>query len=265
MSESELKKVYGKNSPIGVFDSGMGGVSVLRKLSRIMPGEHFFYFGDSANAPYGTKSKDEIKNLTEKAFDYLREKGCKAVVIACNTATSAGAKHLREKHPDYPIIGLEPALKPAALSMDYPKVLAMATPLTLKEEKFLNLMSQYEDKAEFIKLPAPKLVEYIESGELDSKEEIAYLEEILAPYKNGKVDAVVLGCTHFPFARKTIQKILGEDVLVFDGGLGAARQCRRVLEGKNLLNGKEEGGTVVFENSIPEKTEIAKKLFYYKG
>ena len=254
-----------KNSPVGVFDSGMGGVSVLRKLNRVMPGEDFIYFGDSVNAPYGTKRKEEIRKLTEKAFDYLREEGCKAVVIACNTATSAAAKYLREKYPDYPIIGLEPALKPAALSMDYPKVLAMATPLTLKEEKFLNLMARYEDKAEFIKLPAPKLVEYIESGELDSEGEIAYLEEILAPYKDGKVDAVVLGCTHFPFARKTIQKILGDEVLVFDGGLGAARQCRRVLENKNLLNGKEEGGTVIFLNSIPEKTEIAKKLFYYKG
>ena len=254
-----------KNSPIGVFDSGMGGVSVLRKLCRIMPGEDFIYFGDSINAPYGTKSKEEIRKLTEKAFDYLREKGCKAVVIACNTATSAAAKYLREKHTDYPIIGLEPALKPAALSMDYPKVLAMATPLTLKEEKFLNLMARYDDKAEFIKLPAPELVKFIESGELDSREEIAYLEEILAPYSNNKVDAVVLGCTHFPFARKNIQRILGDEVLVFDGGLGAARQTRRVLESRNLLSGKEEGGTVVFENSIPEKTEIAKKLFYYKG
>lgn len=254
-----------KNSPIGVFDSGMGGVSVLRKLSRIMPGEDFIYFGDSANAPYGTKTKEEIKNLTEKAFDYLRKRGCKAAVIACNTATSAAAKYLREKHPDYPIIGLEPALKPAALSMDYPTVLTMATPLTLKEEKFNLLMKQYEDKAEFIKLPAPELVRFIESGELDSPEEIAYLEEILAPYTGNKVDAVVLGCTHFPFARKTIQKILGDEVLVFDGGLGAARQCRRVLESKNLLSEKEEGGKVIFENSIPEKTEIAKKLFYYKG
>lgn len=257
--------MYGKDSPIGVFDSGMGGVSVLRKLSRVMPGEDFIYFGDSLNAPYGTKSKDEIRELTEKAFDYLREKGCKAVVIACNTATSAAAKHLREKHPDYAIIGLEPALKPAALSMDYPRVLAMATPLTLKEEKFNKLMAQYEDKAEFIKLPAPKLVEFIESGDFDSEAEIAYLEEILSPYRGNKVDAVVLGCTHFPFARKNIQRILGDEVLVFDGGLGAARQTRRVLEGKGLLNGKEVGGTVTFLNSIPEKTEIAEKLFYYKG
>lgn len=257
--------MYSKNSPIGVFDSGMGGVSVLRKLSRIMPGEDFIYYGDSVNAPYGTKSKEEIRILTEKAFDYLRERGCKAVVIACNTATSAAAKQLREKHPDYTIIGLEPALKPAALSMDYPKVLAMATPLTLKEEKFNSLMSQYEDKAEFIKLPAPELVKFIESGELDSEDEIAYLEEILSPYSGNKVDAVVLGCTHFPFARRNIQRILGDEVLVFDGGLGAARQTKRVLEEKNLLNGKEEGGTVIFLNSIPEKTEIAKKLFYYKG
>lgn len=254
-----------RTDPIGVFDSGMGGVSVLRKLSKIMPGEDFIYFGDSVNAPYGTKSKEEIKELTEKAFNYFLQKNCKAVVIACNTATSAAAKYLREKHPDYPIIGLEPALKPAALSMDYPKVLAMATPLTLKEEKFNNLMARFEDQADFIKLPAPKLVEFIESGNLDSAEEIAYLEEILAPYADNKVDAVVLGCTHFPFARKSIQRILGDEVLVFDGGRGAARQCRRVLEERNLLNERESGGTIVFENSIESKTEIAKKLFYYKG
>ncbi len=254
-----------KSDPIGVFDSGMGGISVLRKLSRIMPGEDFIYFGDSINAPYGTKSKEEIKILTEKAFDFLVSKGCKAVVIACNTATSAGAKHLREKHPDFPIIGLEPALKPAALSMDYPKVLAMATPLTLKEEKFNELMARFEDKAEFIKLPAPKLVEFIESGELDSTEEIRYLEEILEPYKDNKVDAVVLGCTHFPFARRLIQKILGDEVLVFDGGRGAARQCKRVLEGKNLLNDKTDGGKITFINSDESRIETGKKLFYYKG
>ena len=127
--------MYGKNSPIGVFDSGMGGVSVLRKLSRVMPGEDFIYFGDSANAPYGTKSKEEIKALTEKAFDYLREKGCKAVVIACNTATSAAAKHLREKHPDYAIIGLEPALKPAVLLPNFAGVMRVSsTPSAVSAE-----------------------------------------------------------------------------------------------------------------------------------
>ncbi len=254
-----------KTSPIGVFDSGMGGVSVLRKLSRIMPSEDFIYFGDSINAPYGTKSKDEIRDLTEKAFNFFLSKGCKAVVIACNTATSAGAKYLREKYPDYPIIGLEPALKPAALSMEKPKVLAMATPLTLKEEKFNNLMALYEDKAEFIKLPAPKLVEFIESGNLDSNEELEYLEEILDPYKDGKVDAVVLGCTHFPFAKKTIKRILGKSVLVFDGGEGAAKQCRRVLEERDLLNEKNKGGEIIFLNSDETQIENAKKLFYYKG
>lgn len=254
-----------KTDPIGVFDSGMGGISVLRKLAKIMPGENFIYFGDSVNAPYGIKSKEEIRELTEKVFDYFLQKGCKAVVIACNTATSAAAKYLREKHPDYPIIGLEPALKPAALSMDYPKVLVLATPLTLKEEKFNNLMSQFENQAEFIRLPAPKLVEFIESGNLDSKDEIEYLEEILAPYADNKVDAVVLGCTHFPFARKNIQRILGDEVLVFDGGRGAAKQCRRVLEDRNLLNGKEDGGAITFENSMKSKIETSKKLFYYEG
>ncbi len=264
-SESEMKVLNKKTDPIGVFDSGMGGVSVLRKLYRIMPNEDFIYFGDSENAPYGVKTKEEICALTEKAFNYFLSKKCKAVVIACNTATSAAAKYLREKHPDFSIIGLEPALKPAALSMDFPKVLVLATPLTLKEQKFNDLMSRFEDKAEFIKLPAPELVRFIESGELDSKEEIQYLEEILAPYSGNKVDAVVLGCTHFPFARRNIQQILGDEVLVFDGGLGAARQCRRVLDEKNLLNDEDRIGYISFENSDRSRIEISKKLFYYKG
>ena len=250
---------------VGIFDSGMGGLSVLHRALQIMPDIDFIYYADKDHVPYGEKTEEQVKGFVEEIIDFMLRKQVDAIVIACNTATSAAAKHLREKYPDYPIIGLEPALKPAALSMEYPTVLAMATPLTLKEEKFNNLMAQFEDEAEFIKLPAPELVKFIESGDLDSKEEIAYLEEILSPYTDGKVDAVVLGCTHFPFARRTIQRILGEDVLVFDGGLGAARQCRRVLEGKELLSRREEGGTVTFLNSIPEKTEMAKKLFYYKG
>ena len=227
--------------------------------------KNYIYFGDSANSPYGTKSTDKIRELTVKAVEALMERGAKSVVIACNTATSAAAAYLREKYPDYPFVGLEPAIKPAALSAKWPKVLVLATPLTLKEKKFNDLMARFEGEAEFIKLPAPELVGFVESCKLDSPEEIEYLEKILAPYADNRVDAVVLGCTHFPYARKQIQRILGDEVLVFDGSLGAARQCKRLLEERNLLNEGEEEGTVIFENSDPTKIEKCKFMFNYKG
>ncbi len=254
-----------KSDPIAVFDSGMGGITVLRKLHRIMPEENYIYFGDSANAPYGTKTTQEIKNLTVENIERLMERGAKAVVIACNTATSAAAAYLREKHPGFPIIGLEPAIKPAALSMEYPKVLVLATPLTLREEKFLRLMARFSEDADFILLPAPELVRYIESGELDTPEEIEYLENLLAPYSDNTVDAVVLGCTHFPFARRNIQRILGDEVLVFDGGKGAARQCQRLLAERSLLCEEGQEGVISFENSDGTKIEQSMSMFYYKG
>ncbi len=253
-----------KNSPIAVVDSGMGGITVLRKLHRIMPNENYIYFGDSANSPYGTKTKEEIKNLTVDAVERLMKRGAKAVVIACNTATSAAAGYLREKYPDYPFIGLEPALKPAALSSKWPRVLVLATPLTLREEKFNNLMARFEGEAEFIKLPAPELVGFVERGEIETEEATEYLERILEPYADNKVDAVVLGCTHFPFARKQIQKILGEEVLVFEGSMGAAKQCQRLLEERNLLSDSETEGMISFENSDESKIEQCIEMFGYK-
>ncbi|MEE1321439.1 MAG: glutamate racemase [Acutalibacteraceae bacterium] len=254
-----------KTDPIAVVDSGMGGITVLRKLHRIMPNENYIYFGDSANSPYGTKTKEEIKNLTVDAVEMLMKRGAKSVVIACNTATSAAAAYLREKYPDYPFVGLEPAIKPAALSGQWPRVLVLATPLTLKEDKFNKLMARFENEAEFIKLPAPELVGFVESCNLDSPEEIEYLEKILAPYSDNRVDAVVLGCTHFPYARRQIQRILGDEVLVFDGSLGAARQCQRLLEARNLINDSASEGTILFENSDESKIEKCKFMFNYKG
>ncbi len=254
-----------KTDPIAVVDSGMGGITVLRKLHRLMPNENYIYFGDSANSPYGTKTTEQIRELTVNAVESLMQRGAKSVVIACNTATSAAAAYLREKYPVFPFVGLEPALKPAALSMDSPRVLVLATPLTLKEKKFNDLMARFEGEAEFIKLPAPELVGYIESCNLDSPEEIAYLERILEPYTDNRVDAVVLGCTHFPYARKNIQRILGDEVLVFDGSKGAARQCKRLLEAQNLLNDGEQEGTILFENSDESKIHKCKFMFNYRG
>ena len=254
-----------KSDPIAVIDSGMGGITVLRKLYKLMPNENYIYFGDSANAPYGVKTTEEIRQLTVEGFEMLKNMGAKAIVIACNTATSAAAAGLREKYPDFPIVGLEPAVKPAALSMEQPIVLVLATPLTLRENKYLKLVERFEGDATFIPLPAPELVRFIESGNLDSAEEIGYLEKILAPYADNRVDAVVLGCTHFPFARKQIQRILGDEVLVFEGGKGAARQCKRLLEDKNLLADENQKGEIVFLNSDENKIPLCKKMFFYKG
>ena len=150
--------------PIGVFDSGVGGISVLRELMALMPNENYIFFGDSANAPYGTKTLDEVVKLTCKDAAYLYEQGVKAIVVACNTATSAGVKILRERYTDIPVIGIEPALKPAVLSAKHPTVLVMATPMTLREEKFQNLMHRYEQDAEIIPLPSVCKVRKCGSG-----------------------------------------------------------------------------------------------------
>ncbi len=238
-----------REQPIGVFDSGMGGISVLKELVAFMPGEDFLYFGDSKNAPYGIKTLEEVQELTCRNAEYLMERGAKAIVVACNTATSAAIGILRKKYPDRILIGIEPALKPAVLAKEKPKVLVMATPMTLREGKFKNLMARYEKDAKVYSLPCPELVRYVERGILEGPELEAYLEPLLRPYTEEKVDCVVLGCTHFPLVKSTIQKLLGSHVMLFDGGEGTAHETYRRLEEKNLLNPRRSGGRVMLENS----------------
>ena len=243
------------SAPIGVFDSGLGGISVLREMYKLMPNEDYYFFGDSKNAPYGTKSVAQVRQLSEDIVQKFIQNDVKAIVIACNTATSAAASYLREKYPDLPIVGLEPAVKPAVLHQENSRVLVMATPLTLKEEKFNNLMGRFKDQAQIIKLPAPEIVEFVERGELDTPGLYAYLEEIVAPYKQ-QVDSVVLGCTHFPFVKQAIQNVIGENVYIVDGGAGAARELKHLLELKDLRNLRPENGTITFENSRDTAAEI---------
>lgn len=238
--------------PIGVFDSGVGGISVLRELVALMPNENYIFFGDSANAPYGTKSLGQVVELVRNDAKHLYGQGVKALVVACNTATSAGIQMLRDQYTDIPVIGIEPALKPAVLSGEHPTVLVMATPMTLREEKFHRLMQRFETEAEIVPLPCPGLMEFVERGELESEALEQYLQNLFAPYE--KVDAVVLGCTHYPFVRGMIQKVLGEGAVLFDGGAGTARETRRQLEERQLLNPSEEKGKVVFENSAKEES-----------
>ena len=243
---------------IAVFDSGVGGISVLRHLVRLMPEERYLYFGDSANAPYGTKTKDQVRALTFAAADMLIKEGIKALVVACNTATSAAINDLREAYPQLIIIGIEPALKLAADKFPGGYLGVMATPMTLREEKFARLMDRFSDTCEIYKIPAPGLVELIESGRADSPETDALLRQLFAPYD--KLAALVLGCTHYPFAKKAIARVLGENVALLDGGDGTARETRRRLEGAGLLRRGE--GSVTFLNSknLPELTELSRQL-----
>lgn len=234
-----------KELQIAVFDSGVGGISVLRELMALMPEEHYLYFGDSANAPYGSRTTEEVRALTMNAAQMLYARGIKALVVACNTATAAAIADLREKYPDIVIIGIEPALKMATDRFPTGCVGIMATQVTLREEK-LELLVERFPEAKVERIPAPGLVELVEQGKAESDETEMLLRQILAPYL-GKLDAIVLGCTHYPFVKSTVSKILGKQVKVLDGGEGTARQTRRCLEERGWL--REGEGSLQMENS----------------
>lgn len=260
----EQKVISKREAPIAVFDSGVGGISVLKRLVQLMPEEDYLYLGDSKNAPYGTKEKSEVQRLTMEHASYFLHQGAKAVVIACNTATSAGIALVRDTYPEEIVIGIEPALKPAVLSRKNGRVMVLATPMTLREEKFSNLMDAYSDQAEIIKLPAPYIVEYVEAGMKEEADLLSYLNTIFAPYKKdgNYVDSVVLGCTHFPFVKESIRKALGYEVQLFDGGMGTARETRRLLRRVGLLREDGHKGTVTFANSSgqEEMLQLSRKL-----
>lgn len=254
-----MSKEYA-DRPIGVFDSGQGGLTVLSRLVDLMPNEDYVFYGDSANAPYGVKSKEEVYQLAKRVVDELIDKHqVKAVMIACNTATSAAADRLRREY-SLPIIGIEPAVKPAAEENPGRQVVAMATPLTLEQDKFNQLVAECVEPGQVVKVPAPKLVELIEKGQTDSPAIYQYLEELLAPYA-GKAAGVVLGCTHFPFAKQAIQEILGPQAKVYDGAIGAAAEVKRQLASRDELNASGQPGQILFENSAPAGADLSKRLY----
>lgn len=235
--------------PIGVFDSGVGGISVLKALVQRLPNERFIYYGDSANAPYGVKSREEILSLSRSALNKLLSFDVKAVVIACNTATAAAAEVLRAEHEDLPILGVEPAIRPAAFCGKHPTVLIMATPMTLKMDKFKTLEKELSDLAQFLTLPCPGLVELIEQGLDDQETLCAFLQELLAPHLKNPPKAVVLGCTHYPFIKPLLKRFFPEDTAFFDGAEGTARQLEKRLCEEGLCAPKENAGGVRFLSS----------------
>ena len=234
--------------PVAVMDSGVGGLCVLHELRRVLPCEELLYFGDSGYAPYGEKEPSELTaHILQEAERLLGE--CKALVLACNTATALVAEELRRRHPDVPIVGMEPALKPALGVCEDPRVLVMATPLTLREEKFAELMQKYGKIATVMPLPAPEIVKMVEAGAENTPELDAYLRDLLAPYRTPAPDAVVLGCTHFPFVKEQILRALGKEVPIFDGVRGTARQTYRLLAESGLCNPSPSRGAVRLTSS----------------
>lgn len=252
------------NDYVGVFDSGVGGISVLQELARALPDESFLFYGDSAHAPYGEKPRDWVLRRSRDIVDHLLNEGCKAIVIACNTATSVAAETLRSDYAYVPIVGVEPALKPATLSPGIDRILVMATPITLRLDKYQQLARRWGSGKEVLPAPCPGLAARIEKGDLDAPDLHAMLEQLIGCYR-GEVDAVVLGCTHYSFVAPQIRAALG-DVQLFDGAHGTALQLQRMLAKRDILAKSTGNGMIEFASSAnsPEELELYRQFFSQK-
>lgn len=233
--------------PVGIIDSGVGGLSVLCELKKLLPNEEYLYLADTENAPYGVKDAPEILRLTENNVKTLLKRNCKAIVLACNTATAVAVEQLRERYSDIPIIGLEPALAPAIREHQGENILVIATKATLKMKRFEQLLNSFpEHREKLFCEEAQKIVSFVEGDMRDSTELIGYLKKRFEKYGATKFGACVLGCTHFPFAKKEIEAALGYRVAFYDGGKGAARRLEYLLSKNGLLNQTEGEKRVIW-------------------
>lgn len=247
-----------KNDLIGFFDSGVGGISVLHAARTLMPNENFLYFGDNGNAPYGPRKLDEIRSLSKNAVDYLLSRGVKAIVIACNTATSAYAEILRGQL-DMPIVGMEPAIKPAQLARHGGEIIALATKATLTLPKFKRLMGLYGKGV--IPVVGEGLVELVESGQADSAAADEALSRILGPYRKRRIDSIVLGCTHYPFLEPSIRRLF-PNTEIFDGRFGTARQLQNLLTRNHLLSDDSPGHIEYQTSGSSETIALMQRLMH---
>lgn len=251
-----------KSSPIGIFDSGIGGVTVLRAIRELLPGEDLIYFGDSANLPYGEKSLDEIRRLSEAVTDFLMKEKCKLIVIACNTASAAALKHLRTIHPGVNFIGMEPAVKPAVEQTQSGVVGVLATTATFQGELFASVVERFAQDVVVLRQPCPGLVQQIEAGKLETSDTEKMLRQWLEPMIKKNIDTLVLACTHYPFVMPMLRKILGEKVLLIDPAPAVAKYVKRVLEEKDLL---KEGTEKKRDEGTRDESEAGKTIYYTSG
>ena len=221
--------------PIGVFDSGVGGLSVLREISRLMPAQPVIYIGDQVHVPYGARSLEQVRQFSSGVVNFLRRQDAGVIVVACNTASAAALRSLREELPQYPFVGMEPAVKPAAELTQTGVVGVLATVATFQGALYASVVERFAQGVTVLQDPCPGLVTQIEKGDLDGAETRAILERALNPMLEKGIDTVVLGCTHYPFVIPLIQQITGPGVRVIDPAPAVARQTRRVIEAHGLL------------------------------
>lgn len=252
----------GSNASVGIFDSGIGGLSVLKHIRAELPAEKLRYFADSAFAPYGNKSQDFIRERAVAISEDMLLHGVKALVVACNTATVAAVAHLRERY-SIPIIGMEPAVKPAVAATRSGVVGVLATVGTLASAQFAGLLESYGQDVQIITQGCPGLVERIEIGDMDSDETIALLSGYLEPLIAGGADTVVLGCTHYPFLRSSIERIVGDQVTIIDTGAAVARQLKLRLKQADLLAMGTQSNTVqiVTNSNAPDAKDVIRQLW----
>lgn len=239
------------DAPIGMFDSGLGGLSVYREIRQRLPHENVIYYADSAWCPYGTKSHQEIRRRCHAISALLIERGAKVIVVACNTATSVAIDFLRASFPRIPFIGLEPAVKPGAAITNSGKVGVLATPRTVSGDRLRWLIETHANGVVVRTTPGNGLVELVESGTLRGPEVVRTIQPMLDPMLEAGVDVVVLGCTHYPFLRAEIQAYVGDDVAIIDSGAAIARRAASVLRANGLLNESDVAGTFALMTSAP--------------
>jgi glutamate racemase len=224
-----------KSAPIGVFDSGVGGLSVLLEIQRLLPNETLLYVADSGHVPYGEKTPEFIRQRSTVITDFLLEQGAKALVVACNTATAVGINELRAAYPNLPIIGMEPAVKPAAAATRSGVVGVLATTGTLQSAKFAALLDRFASDVRVITRPCPGLVELIEAGELHSDVTRELLRGYVEPLLAEGCDTLILGCTHYPFIKPLLLELVPPSVSLIDTGMAVAKQLQRLLGERDLL------------------------------
>ena len=234
-------------NPVGVFDSGIGGVSVLRSIRAEMPHADLIYVGDNIHLPYGEKSMEEIRTYTRGVVQFLIDSGCKVIVIACNTASAAALKQMRDEFPHITFVGMEPAVKPAAEQTQTGVVGVIATTATFQGELFASVVERFANNVKVLRQPCPGLVQQIEAGELATDKTKSMLHLWLDPMKEQNIDRLVLGCTHYPFVAETIHGILGDGVQIIDPAPAIARQVKRVSDYEKLKSGR--AGEVQFYTS----------------
>lgn len=252
-------------APVGIFDSGVGGISVLREIRERLPNESLLYVADSGFVPYGEKSPEFIRERSRIICRFLLEQGAKALVVACNTATAAAVAELRQTWPDLPIVGMEPAVKPAAAATRSGAVGVLATTGTLKSAKFAALLDRFAHDVRVVTQPCPGLVECVESGALEATHTRELLRGYVAPLLESGCDTLILGCTHYPFLKPLLRQLVPESISLIDTGEAVARQLGRLLVARELAAAGPAAETRFYTSGDPEALRMALPVLWPYG